>query len=130
MNQPIFPAAAVLALIALSACDANSNQAMVVDTVAPDPMATQLANAAPVELPPAMTASVTFRCKDNSLIYVDFFKGEKQVTVRTDKTASPTLLKAPEAGQPYTADSGYALEGTAKAVTVTVPGKGEKSCKA
>jgi len=130
MMKPLFPFVAVIGLLSLAACDANSNQVQEIDTRAPDPMAAQLANAAPVELPPAMTANVTFRCKDNSLIYVDFFQGDKQVTLRTDKAGTPTLLKAPEAGKPYTGEGGFELSGTPKSVTVTLPGKEAQTCKA
>ncbi len=42
-----------------------------------DPMANQLANAAPVELPPAIAASKIYRCKDNSVVYVDWLSDNK-----------------------------------------------------
>ena len=124
-NLPLIAAAA--ALFALSACKSEPEE---LSSTAPDPMASQLANAAPVELPPAISASATLRCGDNSLVYVDFFKGDKQVNVRTEKGGSPTMLKAPEAGQPYVAEGGYELTGTPKSVSVTLPGKGAKTCKA
>ncbi|WP_322740336.1 hypothetical protein [Sphingomonas sp. M1-B02] len=99
-------------------------------STAPDPMASQLANAAPVELPPAISSSATLRCGDNSLIYVDFFQGEKQVNLRTQKGGVATMLKAPEAGQPYVAEGGYSLTGNAESVSVTTPGQSAKTCKA
>ncbi|NIJ20648.1 hypothetical protein FHS95_002340 [Sphingomonas naasensis] len=99
-------------------------------STAPDPMASQLANAAPVELPPAISESVTLRCGDNSLIYVDFFQGNKQVQLKTEKGGPATMLKAPEAGQPFEAAGGYKLTGTPKNVNVTVPGKAAKTCHA
>jgi hypothetical protein len=116
-----------VALVSLSACN---NQPQEVTSVAPDPMEKQLQNAAKVELPPAIAASKTLRCGDNSLVFVDFFAGDKQVQLRTEKGGKATMLKAPEAGQPYTAEGGYALKGTPQNVTVTVPGQGEKTCKA
>ena len=60
MKSALLPAAA--ALLALAACNNKPAQPEVVDTN-PDPMATQLANRAPVELPPAIKAEKTFRCK-------------------------------------------------------------------
>lgn len=117
----------VAAAFSLAACE---NKVEEVDTRAPDPMASQLANAAPVELPPAILASVSLRCKDNSLVFVDFFQGEKQAQVKTEKTGSATMLKAPEKGQAYVAEGGYKLTGDPKSVEVTVPGWGTKSCRA
>ena len=89
MKNPLALTAAVIALAALAACKPEPEE---VSTTAPDPMASQLANAAPVELPPAIAASKSMRCGDNSLIYVDFFEGDKQVVLRTEKGGSPTLL--------------------------------------
>jgi len=117
----------VAAAFSLAACE---NKVEEVDTRAPDPQAEALKNAPKVELPPAILASVSLRCKDNSLIYVDFFQGEKQAQVKTEKTGAATMLKAPEAGQPYVADGGYKLTGSPKSVDVTVPGWGTKSCRA
>ena len=93
-------------------------------------MANQLANAAPVERPPAIKADKTMRCKDNSLVYVTFFEGDKQAVVRTSKTGSPTQLKAAAAGDAYTADGGWKMTGTPASVTLTQPGKAALSCKA
>ncbi|MCD2322431.1 hypothetical protein LQ953_00170 [Sphingomonas sp. IC-56] len=124
-NLPFFAAAA--ALLSLAACE---NKPEEVSSTAPDPMASQLANAAPVELPPAIASSVTLRCSDNSLLFVDFFQGDKQVQVKSEKDGKATMLKAPEAGQPYVAEGGYKLTGTAKSVDVTLPGAGSKNCHA
>ena len=90
-SLPLMTAAAALAL-SLGAC--KETKPTVIDTTSPDPMASQLANAAPVTLPPSMTASVTFRCKDNSLAYVDFFKGNTQANVHPTKGATAVVLKA------------------------------------
>ncbi|TPG17662.1 hypothetical protein EAH79_00660 [Sphingomonas koreensis] len=121
---PLIAAAAALSL-SLAACKQKPE---IVDTTAPDPMASQLANAAPIELPPAMTASVTFRCKDNSLVYVDFFKGGKLANLRTTKGGTPIQLKADAEGEPLTGDGGYAMTGDQDKIMLTQPGKGELSC--
>ena len=123
-SLPLFPAAA---LLALAAC--NQPKPEVVDTN-PDPMAGQLANAAPVEMPPAIKADKTLRCKDNSLVYVTFFEGDKMALVRTAKEGSPTQLKADKSGDPLTAEGGWKLTGTPAAIELTQPGKGAQSCKA
>src|SRR4051794_23702328 len=92
MNFRTLPIAAI-ALIALSACN-NTQKAQEVTSVADDPNAAAVRNAAPVELPPAITADVTMRCKDNSLVYVTFFTGDKQAVVKTAKDGPSTMLTA------------------------------------
>ena len=84
MKSPLPIAAALVSLVALAGCNSQSEQPQVIDTN-PDPMASTLANAAPVELPPAIKADKTMRCKDGSLVYVTFFQGDKQAVVRTEK---------------------------------------------
>jgi len=127
MKNPSLIAAAAVALFSLAACESKPEE---VSSTAPDPMASQLANAAPVELPPAIAESVTLRCGDNSLIYVDFFQGNKQVQLKTEKGGPATMLKAAEAGQPFEAAGGFKLTGTPKNVSVTLPGKAAKTCHA
>ena len=117
----------VAALFALAACNTKPTPE-VVDTN-PDPMANELANRAPVELPPAIKADKTLRCKDNSLVYVTFFEGDKQALVRTAKDGPATRLIAPTAGDPLVADGGWKLTGTTKTITLTQPGKTAQSCK-
>ena len=95
----------------------------------PDPMATALANAPKVELPPSIKADKTFRCSDNSLIYVTFFDGEKQANVRTEQTGKVTQLKAEKSGDPYTADGGWKLTGNPSGISVSKAGKGTLTCK-
>ena len=95
-----------------------------------DPMAAELANAAPVDLPPALKASKTYRCKDNSLVYIDYMSDDMTAHLRTEKGGQLTVLKAPEAGKPFEAEGGYKVEGNGDSVTIAVPGKGAQSCKA
>ncbi len=121
------PFLAAAALLSLAACNSQP-KTEVVDTN-PDPMAKTLANAAPVELPPAIKADKTMRCKDNSLVYVTFFEGDKSAVVRTAKSGTPTQLKAAKAGDPLTADGGWKMTGTPDSVTLTQPGKAALSCK-
>jgi hypothetical protein len=100
-----------------------------VTSTAPDPQAEALKNAAPIVAPPSITAEASLRCADNSLVYIDFYKGETQVVVRTVKGGTGTTLTAPAAGQPYVAD-GYKVTGNAKAASVALPGKSAQSCHA
>lgn len=110
----------------LAACNSQP-EPQVVDAN-PDPMKNVLANAAPITLPPAIKADVTLRCKDNSLLYVTFFEGDKQASVRTEQGGTATRLTAAEAGQPLTAEGGWSMTGDPKSVTVTQPGKGSQVC--
>lgn len=127
MNKsPLFAAAA--ALLSLAAC--NQDKPEELSSTAPDPMASQLANAAPIELPPAIAASKSMRCGDNSLVFVDFFQGDKMVIVRTVKGGPATTLKAPNAGEPYVAEGGFKLTGNAKTATVVTPNEGTRTCHA
>jgi len=116
---------AAIAMLALAGCEQKTET---VSTIAPDPMAAALANAAPVELPPAVTASVSYRCDDNSLAFVDFFAGDKQANLRTEKDGDIIHLTAENAGDPLTAAGGYKLEGDESNITLTTP-EGTKTCK-
>ena len=85
-------------------------------------------NAAPVELPPMVMKSQTYRCKDGSLIFVDYMSDSKTAMLRTEKDGKPTALVMAEPGKPFAAD-GYSLTGNGDVVEATVPGKGSQSCK-
>jgi hypothetical protein len=122
--KTLLPLTAALLLVA---CNKSEPEVL---TANPDPMATELANRAPVELPPAIKADKTLRCKDNSLVYVTFFEGDKQAVVRTEKGGAATTLKAETAGEPLTAEGGWSMTGDPANVTITRPGKGETSCHA
>lgn len=118
-------AAPLAALIALAGCE---NPTI-------DPNKDEQANAAAaansaatMEAPPMIQASRTYRCKDNSLLYADFYTNDT-VLVRDQKDGPGTTLTAPAAGQPYTAD-GYSLSANAAQISYTAPGKGAQSCRA
>jgi hypothetical protein len=124
MNKaPLIAAAAVL--LSLAACE---NKPEEVTSTAPDPQAEALKNAPKVELPPAIKASVSMRCKDNSIVFADFYQGEKQVLVKDAKDGPGTMLKAPNAGEPFVADGGYKVTGNEKTATIEIPGKGSRVC--
>jgi len=100
-----------VAALALAAC--NKEDSTIVSGPA-DPMAEQLNNAAPVTLPPSIKASKTYRCKDNSLAYVDWLS-DGTARVKASKT---DVGAAPAEG---------ALTGDASSASITLNGK---SCKA
>jgi hypothetical protein len=116
------------AAAALAGCNKEDHT---IQSGVPDPMANEISNAAPVELPPAIAASKIYRCKDNSVVYIDWLSDSKSANIRTDKNGSPTHVVGPEAGQPMVAE-GYSLSGSGSASSVTLqrPGKGSQSCKA
>lgn len=129
MTVRILPLAAV-ALLALSACNNNTQKPVEVTSVADDPQAAAVHNRPMAELPPPIKADVTFRCKDNSLAYVTFYADDKQASLKTGKDATPVKLVAEKAGDPMKADGGYAVSGNPKNITLTAPGKGTLTCKA
>jgi len=69
----------------------------------------------PVALPPAVTSSKSYRCKDNSLVYIDWLSDG---TARVKKTRE-------EVGTSVT--PGTELKGDSKASTITY---NRQSCKA
>ena len=127
MKSPLLPFVAAASLLALAACNPQPKGPEVVDTN-PDPMANTLKHAAPVELPPAIKADKSLRCKDNSLVYVTFFEGDKMAMVRTTQGGTPTKLTAPTTGAPLTA-AGWKMTGGPDSIELTQPGKGSQSCK-
>ena len=120
----IAPLSVAAALLVLSAC--GKPEPEIVDTN-PDPMANQIANAAPVELPPAVTDSAIYRCKDNSVVYVDFLGDKMMANVRTEKGGAPTQVKAEAAGQPL-AGEGTSVSGSGGTVQIAVKGGAAQSC--
>ena len=124
-NHTRFLTAAVLGTtLLLAAC----GEPETISGDAPDPDAAALNAAAPVELPPMVTHSRTYRCNDSSLVYVDFFSNNTAV-YKTDKGAAGTTLTAAEPGKAYTAE-GYSLSGDGPQVQIAAPGKKSQSCKA
>lgn len=103
----------------------------------PDPMKDELANAAPVELPPAIAATKTYRCKDNSVVRIDWLADNKGAYVHGDGQAQTHVKPAePVEGQPpstdLTAEGGYVLKGNAAgaSISLAMPGKAAQSCRA
>jgi hypothetical protein len=120
----IAPLTALAALLALAACN---NEPEVVDANLPDPMANQMANAGSVELPPSVTDSAIYRCKDNSIVYVDFLGDKTQANIRTEKGGAPTAVKAAAAGETLTGE-GASVSGSGKTVEIAVKGGAAQSC--
>ena len=122
---PLFRVAPLALLALVAAC----NKSETASTNSTDSAEANTAAAAPVELPPPLLASRTFRCKDNSVVYIDFYGGAKTADLRAKKDGPVTKLTAEESGKPLTGE-GYSVSGTGTDVTMTQPGKPAQSCKA
>jgi len=119
----LLAAAASAALLALSACQQAEPEVV----NAYDPQADELANAAPVELPPSIIASRTYRCRDNSLVYVTFYSNDT-ARIRTSENGPETTLTAEGGTPPYRAP-GYSVAANADNTNITAPGKNNLSCR-
>ena len=106
---------ALAAAAALAGCD-NNDHTIVADPAGPDPMAGALNNLDAVKLPPSISASKAYRCKDNSLIYVDWLS-DGSARVKKERNEVGTPVPAGDA----------ALQGNPQASSITYNGQ---SCKA
>jgi hypothetical protein len=117
-------AAAIAATLGLGACNSEPET---ITYNRPDAQAEALRNAAPVELPPAIQASRTYRCRDNSLVYVDFYTNDTARLRIGSRDAEVTTLTADGGEPPYTAD-GYSVSANAPEIRFTAPGRGTQAC--
>ena len=107
---------ALVASAALAGCD-SADHTIVSEPGGPDPMANTVANAGPIELPPAIAASKTYRCKDNSLVSIDWLD-DGTARIKAEQAGAGTTVTPGAEGSPLTGD--------AKAASVTLNGQ---SCK-
>ena len=120
----LLAAATGAAILSVSAC----GEPEVVTVNRYDPMAEALKNAAPVEPPPMILANRTYRCRDNSLVYIDFYTNNTAL-VRTERGGDPVAsLTAPGGNPPYAGQEGYSVSGNGENISYTAPGKGTQSC--
>ena len=128
MQKPLLSALIALAPLSLAAC--GQPETITAGGVN-DPTAGEIAAAPPVKLPPAMLASKQYRCKDNGLVFIDWFNDNMTASLKTSKDGAATALAAPAAGQPYVG-GGYTLTGTAEAssISLTKPGGSTQACDA
>ena len=126
-----FAAASFAALLSLAACQ---NEPETVKAGGADPLANELAKAPPVTLPPAIKSSKTYRCKDNSVVYVNFLTDGVTANVRDKQEEPPAVtLVAAAPGEEFVgqgeAGKGFKLSGTGSNVTYTSPDSGTQTCK-
>jgi hypothetical protein len=114
---------ALVAAAALAGCN-NEGQTIVAGGPE-DPMANQT-NLAEVKLPPAIVGSHKYRCKDNSVVSIDWLSDGTANSARvTPQGGAAVTLAQAEAGGAYAAE-GASLSGDPKAQSVTFNGQ---SCK-
>ncbi len=125
MQKSLALIAACAATAALAACSGES-ETITVNRY--DAQAEALANAAPVELPPSIVAGHAYRCRDNSLVYIDFYSNNT-ATVRNERGGEiVATLTSPDGTAPYAAE-GYSVSGNTESVTYAAPGKGSQTCR-
>jgi hypothetical protein len=102
----------LIAAAALAGCDQSDHN--LAGDGPYDPNANLTNNSAPVTLPPSIAAQKSYRCKDNSIVYVDWYS-DGSARLKKDRTEAGTLVQATD------------LKGDAKSTTITANGQ---SCKA
>jgi hypothetical protein len=121
----LLAAASTAALLFLVGCQAEPVKV----GEAVDPQAEALKNAPPVKLPPAIKEAKTYRCKDNSLVYITFMNDNVTAEVRDKQEAPPrATLKAAAPGEAYEG-SGYSISGSGGSVTYKTPTDAAQTCR-
>lgn len=99
----------------LAACGSGSQDA----ATAPTDGATPDAVASNVVLPPSIVASKTYRCRDNSLVFIEFLSDDRSANVSTSRDKPSVRVEAPAPGQPLVG-GGWTVKAAKADVTVTV----------
>ena len=110
---------ALVAAAALAGCNGEDHNIV----VGPGGDDGSTANVANVELPPSIVASHVYRCRDNSLVYVDWLSNDT-ARIKPDRNGVGSAVTKGEDGT-YTAE-GQSLTGDPTAQSITVNGK---SCR-
>ena len=124
MRKYMITAATTAALAILAACNSEPE---VVTINKFDPMAEALKNAGEIEAPPMIQVTRAYRCRDNSLVYVDFYTNNS-ATVRTSLTGLPVARLTAEGGTPPYRAEGYSVSANADEISYTSP-SGTQSCR-
>ena len=119
-----FPALALAAAAALAGCDRSDHTIVAGEPY--DPQANLVANSGPVELPPSIVASHQYRCKDNSLVSIEWLSDGKKHSARVTPKGGATVVlaqAAPPAPAPAPAE-GAAPDPAAAAASGDYVGEG------
>ena len=112
--------APLIAALALAGCEAETVVLNPDGTPANEAQEAAVEN---VQLPPAIVGSGKYRCKDNSLISVDWLSDGTANSARVKPEGGTAIaLTQAEAGGPYTAE-GASLAGEPNAQSVTFNGQ-------
>ena len=111
----------LVAAAALAGCDGGNNTIVVGPAGMEDE--NSAANLANVQLPPSIVASHVYRCRDNSLVYIDWLSNDT-ARIKQDRGEVGTSVTKGEDGA-YTAE-GQSLTGAPDSQSITVNGK---SCR-
>ena len=112
---------ALVATAALAGC--NNNEPVVVGGPDDDPANQAPVTNGPVELPPSIVASHAYRCRDNSLVYIDWLSNDTARIKASRSEIGVTVTKGEDGA--YVAE-GQKLTGDRSASSITVNGK---SCR-
>lgn len=113
--------APLIAALALAGCD--SGETVVLNPDGSEVNAAQEAAVQNVQLPPAIVGSGKYRCKDNSLIAVEWLSDGTSNTAKVTPDGGTAVdLAQAEAGGAYSAE-GSSLAGEPNAASVTFNGK-------
>ncbi len=137
--KTLAPALPLMAALALAACQNTSGDAEATANAA----AAEANMAAPVALPPAEEARVSYRCQPgNTAETVVFYQGGLQVGVMNASSPPVTILKRTEQQGPYTlprdgtnpasadgVSEGLTVTGDQQQVVITEGGKPTRTCK-
>jgi len=111
---------ALAATAALAACDNSDHTIVAGGPNSADPMANAVQNLEDVKLPAAIVASNAYRCKDNSLVYIDWLNDDT-ARLKPERNGLGTTVAKGEDGT-YTGE-GRSLSGAATDQTVTIDGQ-------
>lgn len=111
--------AGVLLAAMLAACDGGTSDKSQVDANIED-------GGRAIELPPSIRKSSSYRCKDKSVLSVDFLDDDLSINLRDDNGI--TQLKAEEQGGPYRTGS-MTLVANGNEITIEQPGRSPRHCK-
>jgi hypothetical protein len=93
-----------------------------------DAQAEALKNAPPVALPPAIRESRVYRCRDNSVVYVNVLT-DGNVNVRSVEDDPPTATLTRESPDGPFTGGGFSLSGTGTTVNFSSPDVPSQSCR-
>lgn len=122
-------------MLALAAC--NKSETPAADAEAEAAKTAEAAPATP--MPPAITASNTYRCADNTVLHVDYLGKNEAADIRVgEKTAAAVRVTAPKAeagateaptGPMKSEDGKTSLSGSGAQINVKLADKGAQTCK-